>query len=48
MVLFCKGDAPKIWEIVLREIKNAASLDIFEVKIKLWATDTLATDTLAI
>ena len=48
MVLFCKGDSPKIWEIVLREIKNAASLDIFKVKIKLWATDTLATDTLAI
>ena len=31
--------APKILEIVPCEIKNAKSLDIFEVKIKLWITD---------
>ena len=30
--------APKIWEIVLCEIENAKSLDIFLKKIKLWAT----------
>ena len=31
--------APKIWEIVHCEIKNAKSLDIFSKKIKLWTTD---------
>ena len=31
--------ASKIWEIVPCEIKNAKSLDIFTVKIKLWKTD---------
>ena len=31
--------APKIWEIVPCEIKNAKSLDIFKKRIKLWTTD---------
>ena len=31
--------APKIWEIVPFEIKNAKSLDIFKKRIKLWTTD---------
>ena len=31
--------APKIWEIVPCEIKNAKSLDISFKKIKLWKTD---------
>ena len=31
--------APKIWEIVLCEIKNAKSLDSFFKKRKLWTTD---------
>ena len=31
--------APKIWEIVPCEIKNAKSLDIFSKRIKLWPTD---------
>ena len=31
--------APKLWEIVPCEIKNAKSIDIFSKKIKLWTTD---------
>ena len=31
--------APKIWEIVPCEIKNAKSLGIFKEKIKLWTAD---------
>ena len=31
--------APKIWETVPCETKNAKSLDIFKEKIKLWTTD---------
>ena len=31
--------APKIWEIVPCEIKNAKSLDIFKKRIKLWTTN---------
>ena len=31
--------APKIWDIVPCEIKNAKSIDTFFKKIKLWTTD---------
>ena len=31
--------APKIWELVPNEIKNAKSLEIFKEKIKTWTTD---------
>ena len=31
--------APKIWEIVPSEIKNAKSLQIFFKKVELWTTD---------
>ena len=31
--------APKLWELILSEIKSAKSLNIFKEKIKSWTTD---------
>ena len=31
--------APRIWELIRGDIRNANSLEIFKVKIKFWATD---------
>ena len=31
--------APKLWELIPSEIKNAKSLNIFTEKIKSWTTD---------
>ena len=31
--------APRLWELIPREIKNGISLNIFKEKIKSWTTD---------
>ena len=31
--------APRIWELIRGDIRNANSLEIFKEKIKFWATD---------